>query len=489
MATDEEPFSPGRTVGNYRIGERIGEGGMGAVWRATHLGLRRPVAIKTLRRDLASNEVAQRRFRREGEVMARIRHAHIVEVYDVGVAGETPFLVMELLDGQSLAAALRARVPWSVTELADVLVPVCSAVATAHDEHVVHRDLKPENVVLARTRDRGVIPKVLDFGIAHLADDELRSFHTGTQAVLGTPRYMSPEQVRGAGHVDARTDQYSLGVILYLGATGVFPIDEPVLYQLMHRVVQGDFKPPRAVRPDLPVEFERVILRAMANEADARYPSMRALGAALLPFASAKVRLQHADAFVDDTLKTLDESASVTAPNAPPPAVEPLEPSRLQATVHPVVAPAVPTTLAGSSLPVVPAGLTLPMASSPRRTSRAVMLALLVFAAALGAAFFLVAPANRGEGARTGPSSGGGARPTPPARAPETTVAPEVPAITVPALRPTTDATDAAVGARVRESVDASARVVRGPSHGAEPTRVRTGRARDAGGALSVPLE
>jgi eukaryotic-like serine/threonine-protein kinase len=313
MTPLDDPFVPGGTFGRYEIIERIGEGGMASVWKALHLGLRKPVAIKTMRADLTASERARERFLREGEAIARIRHAHVVEVHDVGIVGDTPYLVMEFLEGEDLRSHLLRRGALPLVELADLIVPICAALSLAHDEGVVHRDIKPGNLFLARTRDRGVVPKVLDFGVSRLRDDRTGRVHTGTAVVLGTPRYMAPEQVRGARDVDGRADQYSLGVILYQGSTGVVPIDDTAVFELLRRVVSGDFVPPRRVRPELPEAFERVVLRAMATKPEARFPSMRDLGAALLPFASERTRVLYTD-----TLHSVDEVFALPPELAPP---------------------------------------------------------------------------------------------------------------------------------------------------------------------------
>jgi len=169
-AADQDPFFPGGSFGAYDIHERIGEGAMASVWRATHRGLRKPVAIKALRLEQAQNTRARERFLREGEAISRIRHAHVVEVNDLGVVADTLYLVMEHLEGEDLRAFLTRSGRVALSTLADLLVPVCAAVAAAHDESVIHRDLKPANIFLAHTRDRGLVPKVLDFGISRLDD-------------------------------------------------------------------------------------------------------------------------------------------------------------------------------------------------------------------------------------------------------------------------------------------------------------------------------
>lgn len=339
MADDEEIFKPGGGFGRYQIERQLGEGGMCVVWQGRHRGLGKLVAIKVLKSTHAKNPGTRGRFLREGEAIARIRHANVVEVHDVGTVDDQPYLVMEFLEGEDLRSYFLRRGPLSPHELADIMVPVCSAVAAAHDERIIHRDLKPENIFLSRTRDRGVVPKVLDFGISRISNDSGR-LDTGTSAFMGTPRYMSPEQTQGAKHVDERSDQYSLGVILYQGATGKFPIDEPVLLHLLQRIVAGQFEPPRALRPELPPAFEQTILRAMATVPAHRFANVRDLCASLLPYAGERVRVLHGDATASPNV---EPSESFT-PSYPPP-ISPTAPM----TEHPFGV--MPSAIPPASLP------------------------------------------------------------------------------------------------------------------------------------------
>ena len=201
-----EKFTESFRFDRYEIGSLLGEGGMGSVWKATHLKLQKPVVIKTLRPEHARSDTTRARFVREGEAASRIRHPNVVEIFDVAEFEGSPYLVMEFLEGEDLRALLRRRGALSLDAIVEVMLPVCNAVAAAHDAGVVHRDLKPENIFLSRTRDGALIPKVLDFGISRI-DDGALSNQTNTGALLGTPRYMSPEQARGERGIDARSDQ------------------------------------------------------------------------------------------------------------------------------------------------------------------------------------------------------------------------------------------------------------------------------------------
>jgi len=284
-STPEATLAPDTRFGRYRVVRCIGVGGMGAVYEAVHDDLEKRVALKTLHPSMAREPEARARFLREGRAASRIRHPNVVEVFDVGQHDDTLFLVMEHLAGEDLAALIAREGPLSVERLVDLMLPVIAAVATAHEEGVVHRDLKPENIFLAQTRNGAVQPKVLDFGISKVTGAPNAQRITGASSMIGTPLYMSPEQAQGAA-VDGRSDQYAIGVILYECATGRVPFNAPELYPLLHAIVLGQHASPRSLRPELPADFEAVIERAMARDADRRYESLHTLGRALLPFAS-----------------------------------------------------------------------------------------------------------------------------------------------------------------------------------------------------------
>ncbi|MFO0649914.1 MAG: protein kinase [Polyangiales bacterium] len=312
-----EKFTESFRFDRYEIGSLLGEGGMGSVWKATHLKLQKPVVIKTLRPEHARSDTTRARFVREGEAASRIRHPNVVEIFDVAEFEGSPYLVMEFLEGEDLRALLRRRGVLSLDAIVDVMLPVCNAVAAAHDAGVVHRDLKPENIFLSRTRDGALVPKVLDFGISRI-DDGALSNQTTTGALLGTPRYMSPEQARGERGIDARSDQYALGVILYECATGRVPVDEGALYEVLRRTIHGEFAPPRAHRPELPADFEAVILRALSLAPASRFPSVRALAAALLPFGDDIAKVRHSPSLAPrfDTLPGAQGTLGGAQPNA-----------------------------------------------------------------------------------------------------------------------------------------------------------------------------
>ncbi len=284
-------LAPGAKFGRYVIVRKMGAGGMGAVYEGTHSELKKRVAIKTLHPEVAHDPQSRARFLQEGQAASKIRHPHVVDVSDVGIEGRVPYLVMEYLDGEDLASRIQREGAMAPESICDVMLPVMAALMAAHDEGIVHRDLKPENIFLSRTRDGAIVPKVLDFGISKMSDAKRSKSLTASASLLGTPYYMSPEQAAESKNVDGRTDQYALGVILYECATGVLPFEAATLVGILNAVISGSFVPPRARRPELPEAFEAVVLRAMQRAPEDRFPSVHALGAALMPFAGAEARV------------------------------------------------------------------------------------------------------------------------------------------------------------------------------------------------------
>ncbi|HOB53608.1 MAG TPA: protein kinase [Acidobacteriota bacterium] len=266
-----EGFTPRQLpehVGPYDIQAELGRGGMGVVYRAWQPSLKRTVALKVMLAGEFAGEHAVRRFIREAEAAARLRHPHIVSILDLGEQDGKPYFTMAYIEGQTLEQAIRAHAV-SLADGVAIVAKVAGAVAHAHANGVIHRDLKPANILL----DGGGEPHVTDFGLAAQAREA--SSITGTGAVLGTPLYMAPEQVAGARHlVDERTDVYSLGATLYHVLTGCSPFPEEAAAPVLFSVLTREPKPPRAIRPDIPRDLELICLTAMAKERDRRYASM-----------------------------------------------------------------------------------------------------------------------------------------------------------------------------------------------------------------------
>jgi len=272
---------PGVVIaGRYRLERLMGEGGMGSVWAATHELTRSQVALKFLKPEAVQNTAAVRRFMREARAATAVNHPNVIRVHDIFLQDDnSPVMVMDLLAGESLGHKLERERRIVLPELAAIMLPVISAIGSAHAAGIVHRDLKPDNIFLARTPDGRITSKVLDFGIAKLDSkrpDAAQSAElTRTGAMLGTPYYMSPEQVFGEKDVDARADVWAMGVILYEALSGVRPVDGDNLGQLLKVIATGAIRPIDEVAPDLPLAMRSIIGEMLKTDRNARCPDLR----------------------------------------------------------------------------------------------------------------------------------------------------------------------------------------------------------------------
>lgn len=256
--------------GKYRIDRLIGKGGMGAVYEAEHVKLGRKVAIKVLLEGHSAGSGAGKRFQREARAAGSIGHPNIVQVFDLGTLEDgAPFLVMELLQGETLAERLEVAgaIPSSLT--IEIMEQILSALQAAHEQGIIHRDLKPDNVFLAEDRG-GVVAKLLDFGVSKSLDENTLSL-TRTGAVVGTPYYLAPEQARGDRDVDRRVDIWAAGVLMYEALTGMLPFNADNYNALLVKILQQRPVAPSRIRPTLAPALEAVIMTAMAHHADERF--------------------------------------------------------------------------------------------------------------------------------------------------------------------------------------------------------------------------
>jgi len=269
----------------YRVERLVARGGMGAVYAATHLVSGKRVALKWMLPSIGQIPGARERFIREACATARIDHPNVVDIYDVGDERGSVYLVMEYLHGETLSERLeRERIP--TQEAVALIIPALRGVAAAHSHGVIHRDLKPDNIILCRTTaGEPLEPKVLDFGISKITDGDSRNHSlTRSGAVLGTPYYMSPEQVRGARDVDQRADVYAFGVMLYEVFTGQRPFDAETYNQLILKIVTETPAPMASLNPAMDARLVQVVERAMARDPGLRFPSIESLAIALEPF-------------------------------------------------------------------------------------------------------------------------------------------------------------------------------------------------------------
>jgi eukaryotic-like serine/threonine-protein kinase len=287
----EGALREGDLIGSrFRLDRPLGEGGFAVVWAATHTVTRRRVALKLLKESFAADVRVRQRFLREARVASAVRHPNVIAIQDVFEhEGGRPVIVMDLLDGESLGDRIRRAGALPLDEVATILLPVVSAVECAHGLGIVHRDLKPDNIFLARapaSTEAHIVVTVLDFGIAKLTAREGDAARSGgltrTGALLGTPYYMSPEQIFGDGEVDARSDVWSLGVVLYECLAGVRPTQADSVGQIIRIIASDAIVPLEQRKPELPREVTDIVKRALSfdNAARPTVPELKAVVAA-----------------------------------------------------------------------------------------------------------------------------------------------------------------------------------------------------------------
>lgn len=290
------PFRAGdRIADKYEVIRLLGSGGMAIVVAAKHLELDETVALKFLRSECLANPDLVARFADEARASVKVRSEHVARVFDVGTMPDgAPFIVMEYLEGQDLGALLREQGKLPLERACDYVIQACEALAAAHAIGIVHRDVKPENLFLVGSGHELDIIKLLDFGISKLSLRGSGFGHTGervkTTMWMGTPIYMSPEQIRATGDLDGRSDIWSLGCVLFELLTGHPPFKAPSVTLLTATILERPAPRLRDGRPELPAELEVVVARCLEKDPNARFQNVRALAAALLPFAPSRLR-------------------------------------------------------------------------------------------------------------------------------------------------------------------------------------------------------
>ena len=334
MENDELPDRSGQVLkAKYRLEQRLGIGGMAEVYRACNLMVERTVAIKLLHQELASNRQVVDRFLREARAANFVRHPNVVEVLDIDTdENGAPFIVQEYLQGEDLACRLeKAGANLPVQTAVRMLLPVIKAIGVAHEKGLIHRDLKPENIYLASQRGT-VVPKVLDFGISKMPLAKGSSSLTITGTVMGSPAYMSPEQIQNSQSVDPRTDVWSLGVILYKALSGQLPYSAESPTALFVKICTTDPKPLERARPGLPAELNTAVSRCLKRDPAERFKDANELYTSISQVMEAGGTIAKAPL---PAAKPPSPTAASPAPSPEPRAARVPEPARPEAAIAP----------------------------------------------------------------------------------------------------------------------------------------------------------
>jgi len=443
-------------AGKYRITGLLGEGGMGRVWAATHEGLDQKVAVKIL---TSSDLDTNRRFDREARALARLRSEHVVRTFDVGSLDDgRRYMVMEHLDGTDLGTLIDRGEPFSVETVVRHVLQACEGIADAHAQGIVHRDLKPANLFLTTTVDGRPLVKILDFGISKVEGVSQELKLTQTTEVIGSPSYMSPEQLVSSRDVDHRTDIWSLGVVLYELFTGALPFEARTITELAIMVERDREVPVHERRSDVPQELSEVISRCLCKRPEERFASVIELVDALIPFSttsSVAIRVRGVAA---------KSGRNSIVPGSAP--ALPASDDRAAAARAPVD----DTFSSQKTERLPPSGAALSVRAKPRAT-RAVAFAV-VFTALGVVAGGLAIKASSNTGAVTSPSVSAGAEPTKP-------IATEVATVGVVRTLPT------ALPLTTPASTDNGAKPTKVADRPAERPRPTTGPAKPS---VTVPL-
>ncbi|MGZ3420285.1 MAG: serine/threonine-protein kinase [Polyangiales bacterium] len=312
-------------AGKYRVERVLGKGAMGTVVEAKHQRLGERVAIKIIVPELAANADIVERFFREARACAKIHSDHVPLIHDLGQLEDgSPYMAMDFLDGQDLAERLHEKGPLRLTEAVDCVLQACQALAVAHSIGIVHRDIKPANLFLVRNSHGSNSIKVLDFGISKLTQQDLEQSLTDTGAFMGSPQYVSPEQLNSAKDADARTDVYSLGAVLFELLTGRPPFPATDMPALVRQILRDPPPAPSSVNRDVPAGLDDIVRACLAKNREERVASVAELATMLAPFASASARPMIES--IRRTVASVKPAASPTPSTKPPPPAPRKEP-------------------------------------------------------------------------------------------------------------------------------------------------------------------
>jgi serine/threonine-protein kinase len=427
-------FAEGTVLrGKYRVERVLGKGGMGVVLSAWHPKRDQPVAIKVLLPAMLAHPEIVERFLREGRAASRLQSDHVVRIMDVDTLEDgAPYLVMEQLDGDDLSAVRKRRQPLGPHLAADYLLQTAEAIAEAHSLGIIHRDLKPANLFLAQRRDGTTRIKVLDFGISKVtsAEGSEEVDLTSAVAVMGSPTYMSPEQMLASRDVDARTDIWALGVILYELCTAQVPFPGKTVPEVCAMVMSVPPPPPRSLRPEIPEGLEGVILRCLRKDPAERFQTVMELRAALLPFRVATVGAATPSVATVSAPAPLPSTLVLPVAVASGPATEVLPGASVESAA-PGASPGKTTAAVAAPIVVAP----------PARSSRAWVIAGVGALVIVGVGAGMMALNGRGKGEATpaSPSAASSVSSVPPASA-STSAEPSVVVVSASAAAPSAGA-------------------------------------------------
>lgn len=329
-------------LGRYKILRVIGRGAMGIVYEAVDPDIDRVVAIKTINLLLSPEEMAQyeARFKQEIKAAGRLNHPNIVTIYDVGKTDNMAYMAMEFISGCELKDLLKEGHPLPVDVALDIVAQAAEGLAFAHSRDIIHRDVKPANIMLLENED-GIVAKITDFGIARMPASAVK---TMTGMVMGSPRYMSPEQVVGK-HLSARSDIFSLGVVLYEALTGIAPFESDTISSIMYQTVHVAQQPPSSLNPELGPELDAIIAKALAKAPEDRIDTMKAFSRGLRDILRSRTGTAGLATSANFQLtQTRVASSTIPPQDAPAPAVAATVPPTAS-TAPPVVATKPPVTV------------------------------------------------------------------------------------------------------------------------------------------------
>jgi serine/threonine-protein kinase len=408
MAASGPSSTPlGKAFGKYVVHRQIAEGGMAVVFEARHSKLGHRVALKLLSRELRDKPDLVARFEREARAAARLESPHVCRVLDIDVSDDgRPYIVMEYLEGRDLEQLIRYRAPIPWPESVVYIIEACAAVSVAHRAGIIHRDLKPANLFLADEGQRKII-KILDFGISKVSEATDVS-STSTQTMLGTPLYMSPEQVRSARDVDGRADIWSLGVIIYELISGQPPFLRENASGVIAAIVTDPFVPIRQLRPEVPPGLGDAIARALEKNPDARYQRVEDFANALIPHAPQWFKPPNLPttpgpgrgplpaALTSSLADGMESDRTIADPNAMPDALpaQPIQPPTqpMFAPMSAHQAPAAMMPMPPNPLaPAGPSSITRTTAGGEKKTSRGMMFVAVIAVGAFVASLIFVA--------------------------------------------------------------------------------------------------